>query len=251
MEKHIDNIIHWDSGIFNDPVFLPYTDSRQFAAWNLHRKRIEIVFETLKNLENLPITFQSTKEILDGDYAEDIDIESYLAIKDYATAFDDLCQSVLNGNFLFSKSDACHVHAMASRHQLELSASGIFRNGQVRLGSVKWLPPESRFLGNIWKNGGEKTSEIKNPAEKGIIAFLWMSRCQFFFDCNKRTALLMANGILASAGCVPLIFDSNDQKYFMNLLSIYYETGDANNMIGICAKYMQHQKKMIKKSPKM
>ena len=118
---------------------------------------------------------------------------------------------------------------------------GTFRREQVRLGSLAWLPPHYTNLKNIWDRDSQKISLISHPVEKSFAAFLWLARCQFFADCNKRTAFLAANGILATASMKPLIFPSEDQTRFMNRLSEFYETGDASSMMRLFTEYRQNE----------
>src|SRR5260364_138772 len=65
------------------------------------------------------------------------------------------------------------------------------------------LPTAQRApeLNRVFMNGVHAINEgIPHPLEKGCAFFLFGALQQFFFDGNKRTARLMMNGILMSAG---------------------------------------------------
>lgn len=241
----IGDIISWNPETFRNPVFTPYT-TRQMAAWNLRKKRTEIVFDTMKNLEGYPITPEITAQILEGS---DPCVEPKISLNTqaFAEAFDDLCENILHDNFVFSKADACYTHNLAAKHQLAVHCTGSFRNDQVCLNGIKWLPPKHQLLNKLWEEGEKELSKIENPAERGVITFLWMARSQFFFDCNKRTASLMANGILAKAGCPPLTFNSEDQRRFMFSLAMFYQSGDPEFIIDVFAEYMQNWRDQVRR----
>ena len=65
------------------------------------------------------------------------------------------------------------------------------------------------------KNGFEfLNTEVKDPKEQAIAVFLFMTRTQFFFDANKRTASLMMNGCLMLNGYWPITVLNQESTEF-------------------------------------
>lgn len=68
---------------------------------------------------------------------------------------------------------------------------------------VDYTPPGPDKLPQIWHDVQTKVEKLiaeNKPELASAEAFCQMSRSQFFFDCNKRTAWLMSLGILVDAG---------------------------------------------------
>ncbi len=80
---------------------------------------------------------------------------------------------------------------------------------------------------------------ILNPKERAIASFLFLSRSQFFFDANKRTASLMMNGILASNGYRPITFLSKRSDLLHKELGAFYESGNADALFEYFSELVQ------------
>lgn len=65
-----------------------------------------------------------------------------------------------------------------------------------------------------------------------------MSRSQFFYDANKRTASLMMNGVLMSNGYLPIVVLNKQSKRFHTELKAFYETGNADGMFAFFATHV-------------
>ncbi len=57
-----------------------------------------------------------------------------------------------------------------------------------------------------------------------------MSYIQGFEDGNKRTARLVANGILLAHGCAPLSYRSVDEAAYREATLVFYETLSMTSM---------------------
>lgn len=62
-----------------------------------------------------------------------------------------------------------------------------------------------------------------NVYEKALMAVLGISYLQPFEDGNKRTARVLANALLLSAGCAPLSYRSVDEREYKEATLIFYE----------------------------
>lgn len=229
--------IVWDDGIADFSANELLAKSPQIAAYHLFQNRISVTFNTLKNLESLPITIPSTEEIINGNFPTTVGMETFLKVRAFVTALDDICDSVYKDTYHFSHADVCWTHGLAAKADLESTACGCFRYSPVKLGNLAYKPPSYEKLKKIWEEGFSQINKIVNPVEKSVIAFLWLSRNQFFADCNKRTAFLHMNGLLCSNSCNAIIFPSEDQVRFMANLRDFYETGEANGMVELIHTY--------------
>jgi Fic family protein len=62
-----------------------------------------------------------------------------------------------------------------------------------------------------------------SPYEKALIAVLGESYLQPFEDGNKRTARVLANGLLLQSGCAPLSYRSVNEQDYKEACLIFYE----------------------------
>ena len=71
---------------------------------------------------------------------------------------------------------------------------GAFWTSGVNIGGTAYLPPIASELDEIFEEGIKSISHITHPIVRAIAYFLFGSKCQFFYDDNKRTSRLMMNG---------------------------------------------------------
>ena len=83
--------------------------------------------------------------------------------------------------------------------------------------------------------------DAESAVERAVRLFLWGALNQFYWDGNKRTARIMANGVLLSAGIGVFNIHRRDILEFNTLMVDFYETQDANAVMpflaGKCVKY--------------
>lgn len=236
--KSIKDIIYWDSRLFdswNTFRFQTLEDSANF----LRSKRLELTFNIMSSFENIPLTLPSTNNILNGEYNENISTRDYLRVRVFAKIIDLVSAAILKNIFNFNLKSIKAIHKNVSQYDLPQNDRGIFRKYPVKLGNIKYQPPSFVMLKNIWVDGGEKINSLKNNLEKSIILFLWMSRTQFFGDCNKRTALLASISFQTLNKIPCLLLPNNDCKNFSAEMRHFYETGNTNRIIKLFEEYHQ------------
>lgn len=108
---------------------------------------------------------------------------------------------------------------------------GKFRDGQVFIGGTEYTPPTADELDNIFMQGIREINNISNIILKAWIVFLWGSLNQFFYDGNKRTPRLLANGVLLTYGLPPLNILAKDQLMYNQIMTNFYNTQDATPAI--------------------
>lgn len=66
-------------------------------------------------------------------------------------------------------------------------------------------------------------TRMQTPYAKALVALLGLSYLQPFEDGNKRTARLLANGILLGNGCAPLSYRSVEEGEYREAVIVFYE----------------------------
>ncbi len=74
------------------------------------------------------------------------------------------------------------------------------------------------------------------PIEQAIRLFLWETLNQFYWDGNKRTARLIANGILLEAGIGVFNIRAQDILKFNTLMIKFYDSLNTNEIVKFLAQ---------------
>ena len=202
---------------------------KQKALMLANRMLPEYVFDTAK-LENNPVTFPEVKTLLDGitigGHKVD-DVEQVLNIKH---AWKILLDEIKSGNFCVSKNIFNKINGAIAKE--EALHAGSFRNGSVCIaGTEQYKAPNFNELDNIFDSEINIILDNFCPPEQAIRLFLWGSLNQFYWDGNKRTARLLANGILINEGVGAFNIKTKDILEFNTLMIHFYETRNATNIV--------------------
>jgi len=216
---------------------LPHEDKPGLALFMFKKNMAGIVWNSLGVFENNPSTLPQTETILQGQSVGGISINELSQIKRFGDGAVKLAASVKSGDFRLDMGFAKQLHAIIG--QDEALEWGTLRNSQVHIHGVSHVPPAANELPALAENGFSFLREqITNPVERAIATFLFMSRTQFFFDCNKRTASLMMNGTLFYAGYYPITVLKETTEEFNEKLRAFYNSGDGTEMFryfsGVC-----------------
>ena len=76
-------------------------------------------------------------------------------------------------------------------------------------------------------------ARLENPIEKAFLALVGISYIQPFEDGNKRTARLVANGILLAHNCAPLSYRSVEVEQYRSAMVLFYERNSAAAVLDI------------------
>lgn len=202
----------------------------------------EYVFDT-SQLENNPLTFPEVKTLLDGitiGGRKISDVDQVLNIKNAWILLFNLLKS---DSFVLSKTIFDKINdAIAINETLY---AGSFRNGSVNIAGTKnYKAPKYETLDNIFESEIPKILDGFNPIEQAIRIFLWGSLNQFYWDGNKRTARIIANGILINEGIGIFNIKSCDILEFNTLMIDFYDTCNANKVVRFltekCINYLEN-----------
>lgn len=195
----------------------------------LARKMLpEYVYDT-SQLENNPITFPEVKTLIDGITIGGRKIEDVEQILNIKTAWNLLLTDIKNDAFTVSQDTFKKINMQIARN--EAIYAGEFRNGSVAIAGTKnYKAPKYDELCSIFDSEIGVIMNEYHPIEQAIRIFLWGALNQFFWDGNKRTARLIANGILISNGIGCFNIKTTDILEFNTLMCEFYDTQNANKM---------------------
>ena len=233
-QKTVPDILQYTSGIIDTICVHRFSTSAQ-AAYFLWKNKNIFIWNILSCYEGLPISLPDTETILNGYSVDKVNINDMLKVRAYGQAVELLCKDVLNNNFIGDRYDLIELHRIAAHNEIECTQLGTFRRENVVLRNVRWRPPNFEALPLYWNQVEEMISDDNNIIERSLIVFLQLCRIQFFPDVNKRTATLFANGLLMKNGYAPFMVPAEEMGEFSKLLSYFYESGRADNMLKFLA----------------
>jgi Fic family protein len=234
MLQHLS--MFWDGNFaFN----LPSVGSPADAVKVFKKNFADITWNCLSSFEGNPASLPQTETILKGQSVSGISIDDLMQVKNYGDGGKKLCELLSDGTFRLDENTACILHSYVGKE--EALVWGKFRDRLVHLHNVDiYSPPESKYLHEIAHRGFIfLDEEIMQPVERAVAVFLFMSRTQFFFDANKRTASLMMNGVLLRNGFFPIAIMNRDSEEFHTTLRKFYNSGDADDMMRFFQKSLQ------------
>lgn len=161
-------------------------------------------------LEGNTFTLPEVRTLLDGVTVDGKKIEDQQQVLALNEAYNELARLVRTGEFALTKQISDRLHGLVARH--EAIESGRFRGeGAVNGGGSVRLSTGGVVDGREHGDGGALLIEafhdladyldgVDDVRQKALLYAASATRHQFYFDGNKRTAKLMASGVLMSAG---------------------------------------------------
>lgn len=208
---------------------LPREDKPGVALFVFQKNMPGIVWNSLGVFENNPSTLPQTETILQGRSVGGISIDQLSQVKRFGEAATHLIAEIKSGEFSLDLDCAKRIHAIVGKE--EALEWGVLRSRQVHIHGVSHVPPAAEALPALAEQGfAFLCDQIADPIERAIATFLFISRSQFFFDCNKRTASLMMSGTLLSDGFYPITVLRETTEEFNENLRSFYISGDATGM---------------------
>lgn len=230
--------IHWDSTQINlDSMSHGGTD---WARQRMRARLPELIWSTAA-LEGNTFTLPEVQTLLDGVTVEGKKIEEEQQVLALQQTFNHLDDLVASGSFRLDQPTSDSLHAIVARH--EAIESGHFRGlgsatggGNVRLttgDTVAGLPSEQlaeRFAGIVSVVNSEKDERLA-----ALIYFAAAIRAQFYFDGNKRTARMMASGLLMKHGYEALYIPFERRLEYNRSLDELFTTNNATSLMSFIA----------------
>jgi len=111
---------------------------------------------------------------------------------------------------------------------------GKLRTGTVGVGGTGYKPPPPTEEG--LNSLLEDILRIEDPRKRALFACVELIKGQFFWDGNKRTAMLIANKILIENGCGLLAVPLDQQDTFSEKLNRYYDFDEKDELVAFLDK---------------
>ncbi len=197
------------------------------------RKILEGVVHDTVALEGNPFTLPEVKTLLEGVTVGGHHLEDQRQVLNQAASWKELLARVEHGKFELDKTAFCELHALVARE--EAAEWGAFRRGAVTIAGTSHQPPPWESLPAQFEGGLETLREIDNVHERAIAMFLFGALNQFFYDGNKRTARLMMNGMLLSAGEDAISVPARRRLEFNEAMIRFYDGRDGTEMMRFMA----------------
>lgn len=214
---------------------------KKFALFSAKRMLPEYVFDT-SQLENNPLTFPEVQTLIDGITIGGHKISDVQQVLNIKSAWNLMLDAVKANTFTVSKDMFHSINAVIARE--EALEWGKFRTGRVGIAGTKnYVAPLYNELDEIFERELPVLLAGKHEVEQAIRLFIWAALNQFYWDGNKRTARLMANGILVNAGYGVFNIRVADILEFNTLMVDFYESRQADPIVKFlaekCIKYIE------------
>lgn len=214
---------------------IPPIDKKKLIA--LSKKLLPDTIFNMASLEGNPYTYPEVQTLVDGITVGGHKVSDEQQIYDLRDSWNYLYDLISSDKFQLTKDTFDRINLIVAKN--EALVSGKFRSSQVRIGGTEYLPPKAEYLEGIFCNElPEIIERCESKRELAIEIFLWGALNQFYYDGNKRTGRLVANGVLLSNGQGILNVKAKDKLEFNQLMIEFYETKKADNicdfLVGKC-----------------
>ena len=219
----------YDGEAFNARVSaLAIKHDRARALFFAEKLRADFVFDTAA-LEGNPFTFPEVKTLIEGVTVggrKHADAEQVSNIND---ALSWVIERVKTNALVVDSETLCEINGIVARN--ESLEWGVFRSGGVTIAGTNYVPPPANDLVDIFAKGVSLINRIGNAIERACVLFLWGSLRQFFYDGNKRSARLLASGVLLTDGLPVLQIRATSQRTYNEVMTRFYDLQNADEAL--------------------
>lgn len=207
------------------------------ALFRLTKQLPDLVWNAAA-LEGNTFTLPEVRTLLDGVTVGGKALAEQQQILDLSEAFNLLHELVSQQEFAVDKGISDALHAVLARN--EALDAGFFRGeghvegdgGGVRLMDGGFIPFDpADELGEAHADLLVSLQGLENPVEQALAYFCSATRSQFYFDGNKRTARLVASGLLMSNGYAALNTPNARRLEFNLALDELFRSDDATTLM--------------------
>ena len=190
-------------------------------ALYLAKKNIVEVIHSVSRLENVNTTFPQTKTIVDGMSVSGVTTDDIQTILNLKNAW----QYILKLDTPFTLEVSNKINSFVAYN--ESLAWGVLRTGNVGI-HLPSIPVEHDIQHVIGQILDDATT---SNTYKALKYMYYAMRSQFYWDGNKRTALVSANYIMLLGGSGIININENQLEEWNRLLSEFYNTNDDTRII--------------------
>lgn len=207
------------------------------ALFRLAKQLPDLVWNAAA-LEGNTFTLPEVRTLLDGVTVGGKALAGQQQILDLSEAFNLLHELVLKEECAVDKATSNSLHAVLARSEAPdadlLRGEGHVEGdgGGVRLMDGGFIPFDpADELGEAHADLLVSLQGLENPVEQALAYFCSATRSQFYFDGNKRTARLVASGLLMSNGYAALNIPNARRLEFNLALDELFRSDDATTLM--------------------
>lgn len=190
----------------------------------LAKKNIAAVVHSISRLENVNTTFPQTQTIVNGMSVGGVSTADVQTILNLKNAW----QYILAADAPFDWTLLCKINGFVAYN--ESLAWGEMRTGRVGIGGVGYVPPVPRQP-EIGQTLANLAALPVSATARALKTMYHMMRAQWFWDGNKRTAIIAANYQMIAAGAGIVNIAQAQLEHWHALLSAFYESGDDGEIV--------------------
>jgi len=118
--------------------------------------------------------------------------------------------------------------------------AGDYRDGRVKIGGTKYLPPKTNDQIKEWMNNffGDFSSLKEEPYIKAVMLHFFVALLQPFYDGNKRTARLLMNFVLLQNDYPLLSIPVKIRKKYIDAMINGYENLDIDDLVKLLGELL-------------
>ncbi|MCL5891651.1 MAG: Fic family protein [Deltaproteobacteria bacterium] len=219
-----------------EPYNITVRPDKELALFLFKKNKADYIYNVCA-LEGNPMTFPEIQTLLDGVTVGGHKIDDEQQVLNQNKSVGLLFSMLQNREFKLNKETFCKLNYVVSSG--ESIKPGEFRTGQVTIGGTDFIPPKAGELDELLDKGIKEISKIENPIVRSFAFFGFGSKHQFFWDGNKRTSRLMANGVLLENGYPALNIKAKDGLEFNKTMIEFYNSGNYNVLLTYLLPYYE------------
>ncbi len=214
---------------------IPASPGVRRVVFRARKLLVGLVYDAA-HLEGSPYSFPEVQTLLDGITVGGHRLEDQRLILNLRAAWDAVLKDVLAGAFRLQCEPYSRLQGLVAAE--EALAWGSFRTGSVTVAgtTTRTAPPASQ-LEDRFERGLAVLEAMPHPVVRGINFFLFGAFNQFFWGGNQRTARLMMNGGLLSAGFDVISVPARARQEFNEAMLRSYDTADGREMGTLLMQY--------------
>jgi Fic family protein len=193
------------------------------------KKNLAGLVYDFQTIEGMPFTLPEVQTYLQGITVGGHKVSDEQKLNQQALAWKRLIELVEKNEFELNKKNACELERIVAKD--EALFSGVFRDGMVTVSGRERPLPEPHMLDGLFNKLCKRVAQTNDVLKKGFIVSLDIANQQYFWDGNKRTGILLMNGILISNGYMPLSIPAKDILEYNTKMHRFHNTGKEDEMI--------------------
>jgi Fic family protein len=198
-------------------------------AASIARKNMAGHVHSFQAMEGMSFTLPEVQTCLQGVTIGGHRIADVEKLKQQALGWSHLIELVEAGEFRLTKDVACSLERIVAKE--DALEPGVFRTGVVSVAGRERPVPDAGRLDRLFDDLCKRVDDAGDVLTKGVMISLDMANQQYFWDGNKRTGLLLMNGVFMSNGMPPLSIPANRLLTYNEKMLRFHNSGNDREMM--------------------